>query len=146
MDIENIENDIEQLASVLGNLKTRYDEDSLDAALGTVIVKFYRNQDTGDKRLSRLHDLLGTEIKTNVQKRDVESIIKAAVKEAILVDNAVKVIPELQYAALTLVMSTVEMLVELEQFELAENIKRAFKESSVALATMLENNQPEVIH
>ncbi|HDR1870567.1 TPA: hypothetical protein QB623_001267 [Pasteurella multocida] len=146
MNIENIENDIEQLASVLGNLKTRYDEDSLDAALGTVIVKFYRNQDTGDKRLSRLHDLLGTEIKTNVQKRDVESIIKAAVKEAILVDNAVKVIPELQYAALTLVMSTVEMFVELEQFELAENIKHAFKESSIALATMLENNQPEVIH
>ncbi|XWY20081.1 hypothetical protein ACNGTO_03225 [Bisgaard Taxon 45] len=146
MDIKNIEDDFERLTTALGDLKTRYDEDSLDAALSAVIVGFYRSQNTGDKRLSRLHDLLGTEIKVGTKKRDVETIIKTAVKESIIAGNAVEVIPELQYAALTLAMSLVEAFVETEQFELAENVKRAFRKSSLALAEMLENNTPEVLH
>lgn len=142
----DIENDIKQLVAVLDSLKTRYSEDSLDAALGAAVVEFYRDQNTGDKRLSCLHDLLGTKIKVNTQKNNIESIIKNAVKEAILVGDAGEIIPELQYAALTLTMTLVDTFTETNQLELAEKIKKAFKESSLALATMLENDSPEALH
>ncbi|UDW84595.1 hypothetical protein K7G91_000881 [Pasteurella canis] len=142
----DIENDIKQLVAVLDSLKTRYSEDSLDAALGAAVVEFYRTQNMGGKRLSRLHDLLGTKIKVNTQKNNIESIIKNAVKEAILVGDVGEIIPELQYAALTLVMTLVDTFTETNQLELAEKIKKAFKESSLKLATMLENDSPEVLH
>lgn len=142
----DIENDIKQLVAVLDSLKTRYSENSLDAALGAAVVEFYRTQNMGGKRLSRLHDLLGTKIKVNTQKNNVESIIKNAVKEAILVGDVGEIIPELQYAALTLVMTLVDTFTETNQLELAEKIKKTFKESSLELATMLENDSQEVLH
>lgn len=142
----DIENDVKQLIAVLDSLKTRYSENSLDAALGAAVVAFYHAQNMGDKRLSRLHDLLGTKIKVNTQKNNIESIIKNAVKEAILVGDVGEIIPELQYAALTLAMTLVDTFTESNQLELAEKTKKAFKESSLELATMLENDSLEVLH
>ncbi|APB80189.1 hypothetical protein [Pasteurella multocida] len=142
----DIENDIKQLIAVLDSLKTRYSENSLDAALCAAVVEFYHTQNMGGKRLSRIHDLLGTKIKVNTQKNNIESIIKNAVKEAILVGDAGEIIPELQYAALTLVMTLVDTFTKTNQLELAEKIKKAFKESSLKLATMLENDSLEVLH
>ncbi|HDR0870078.1 hypothetical protein [Pasteurella multocida] len=142
----DIENDIKQLIAVLDSLKTRYSENSLDAALCAAVVEFYHTQNMGGKRLSRIHDLLETKIKVNTQKNNIESIIKNAVKEAILVGDAGEIIPELQYAALTLVMTLVDTFTKTNQLELAEKIKKAFKESSLKLATMLENDSLEVLH
>ncbi|MFC1051661.1 hypothetical protein ACFGWE_03700 [Pasteurella multocida] len=146
MDIENIENDIERLVASLDDLNIRYGEDRLDAILATAITGFYSNQNTDDGRLSRLLMVLDTGTKTNTQNHSVECIVKKAVHEAVFAGKAVEMVPELQYAALMLATSLVKTFTENNQIELAENIKRAFKESSLALATMIESDRPEVLH
>ncbi|MEB3457368.1 hypothetical protein [Pasteurella multocida] len=146
MDIENIENDIERLVASLNDLNIRYGEDRLDAILATAITGFYSNQNTDDERLSRLLMVLDTGTETNTQNHSVECTIKKAVHEAVFAGKAVEMVPELQYAALMLATSLVKTFTENNQIELAENIKRAFKESSLALATMIESDRPEVLH
>ncbi|MFC1158714.1 hypothetical protein ACFGXL_06840 [Pasteurella multocida] len=146
MDIENIENDIERLVASLNDLNIRYGEDRLDAILATAITGFYSNQNTDDGRLSRLLMVLDTKTKTDAQNHSVECIVKNAVCEAVFAGKAVEMVPELQYAALMLATSLVKTFTENNQIELAENIKRAFKESSLALATMIESDRPEVLH